>query len=491
MRALLIFVSILFGLASYSQKIDLSRDIDPEKQYSGSSYSLLIRNIENDSLILDFQGNKEMIPASLVKLVTAFYSFAKLGPEDTYKTYLIAYGKPYVPKDQWRALTIPRNELAKERLAVHGTGDPTFCSKKFGREADLDTLGNAVVKHGIKHYLKLTIVIPRWDRPPASGDWKYSDMGNYYAAGVYGINYLDNTYSMIFQQNEEVGSRVKLLRTEPEVLNFIYRNQVRTGPPGSGDQAYIHGAPYSNMVFAYGTIPPGKNEFRIKGSIPNPPDLFGVYFGGVLLSKGINANFETNFGRMVAEDGKQYPALRPPPVLDKAPPDSSGTDTLKIIESPPVKELVPVMLKKSDNLLAESLGRKLESERGFRIRELPDLQLRDYSGLSRSNQISSKKMVDLLMRSKDEEWFDLLLSSLPVGGETGTISYRFKGSSLSGKVYAKTGSMSGVRCLAGYIVNEGKPTHAFCYMINTDSNADALELQKRMDNYLVSLDLVH
>ena len=51
--------------------------------------------------------------------------------------------------------------------------------------------------------------------------------------------------------------------------------------------------------------------------------------------------------------------------------------------------------------------------------------------------------------------------------------------------------MSGVRCLAGFIVDDGKPTHVFCYMVNTESTAEAIELQKRMDNYLESLDLVH
>src|SRR5680860_1491591 len=90
------------------------------------------------------------------------------------------------------------------------------------------------------------------------GGWPWSDLGNYYGAGHWALNIHDNEYKIFFRQNQTPGNLTSILRSSPDLAPFLLTNEVRTGLPGSGDQAYIYSAPYSEGASIRGTIPPGQ-----------------------------------------------------------------------------------------------------------------------------------------------------------------------------------------------------------------------------------------
>ena len=97
-----------------------------------------------------------------------------------------------------------------------------------------------------------------------------------------------------------------------------------------------------------------------------------------------------------------------------------------------------------------------------------DVTLEDGSGLSRKNRLTAYALADLLvwMREKEPE-FGRFLNMFPRAGQTGTLRSFLKGTQLEGRLWAKTGSMSGVQSYAGYVVgDDGKPTHVVVVMVN-------------------------
>src|SRR5262249_29682455 len=105
--------------------------------------------------------------------------------------------------------------------------------------------------------------------------------------------------------------------------------------------------------------------------------------------------------------------------------------------------------------LRKFLGAKKISDEG--------LVMVDGSGLSHKNRVSARLLCRVLYSVKSEKYFSEYLESLPVAGEDGTLDDRFRAfAALKGKVFAKTGYISGVSCLSGYVV---KANRSWCFSI--------------------------
>ena len=448
-----IFISIfLISQSAFSQSV--TKSIDPKGDFDPAQYGIMVLKLRNDSLIVDHNSSKSFIPASLVKLVTATGVLRRdLNTETIIKAKTCTGNK----KHQYRI------------FQISGTGDPTFCSPRFGRKRDLARIVDSLVSWKAGQD-SIFIENEALMSSPVPGDWKYADLGNYYAAGLWTLNYQDNRFKVVFRQQSSPGMKCRIERTIPENLPFRLKNNVLAGHPGSGDNAYIFGGPYSTRLYINGTIPPGNETFTIKGAHPEPPEQIARDLRDLLKKRKLNSPVVvgTNKAKKWIWLGQETPYW---------------TRNLTL-RGPSTQKMLGLMLKKSDNLLAEYLYHKGNSKpKGEGIKVV------DGSGLSKENRLNPKWVVRLLSDLLDSEKRELC-ESLPVGGESGTLSKRFKDTKLESRVYAKTGSMSGVQCLAGYIVENEMPTYAFCYMINTEKNIDAQVLQNRMDKYLESLDLV-
>ena len=122
-----------------------------------------------------------------------------------------------------------------------------------------------------------------------------------------------------------------------------------------------------------------------------------------------------------------------------------------------------------------------------RMIDLSSVFLCDGSGLAPQNAIPADVFVDLLTyMSQVSKYKDTFISTLPVAGETGTLSGFLKDTSLHGKVQAKSGTTSRIKSYAGYMNIPGKGNFVFCVIVNNGA-AKARVVQREIEHFLVDL----
>ena len=190
----------------------------------------------------------------------------------------------------------------------------------------------------------------------------------------------------------------------------------------------------------------------------------------------------------IVVDGQPRAAHTQPyevPSLKDAPkkPDPEYSVTLATILSPALRDALPVVNKASQNLHAEILLREVgRQRRGVGSVEAGIEEMRDFlkeaglspwefflsdgSGLARKNLVSPEASVKLLRAVWASPNRDVYLDSLPVGGEDGTLDWRFSRSPAKGRIRAKTGSLSHVTALSGYATRMDGRELAFASFVN-------------------------
>lgn len=165
--------------------------------------------------------------------------------------------------------------------------------------------------------------------------------------------------------------------------------------------------------------------------------------------------------------------------VGEAPPDSR---LLYRHWSPPLSEIVWTLNKASNNLYAETLIRHLGLARGSgthaagmaamteTLTEVGwasgSFRVEDGSGLSRYNLVTPSQLARLLVAAARMPASEALMASLPVAGVDGTLASRMRGTRAEGRVLAKTGTMSGVSGLAGYVTRPGREPLVVVMLIN-------------------------
>ena len=170
-------------------------------------------------------------------------------------------------------------------------------------------------------------------------------------------------------------------------------------------------------------------------------------------------------------------------VADSMAPVPFKLDTLFVYVSPPLRSILPVLMKPSQNQVAELVFKTLGLERGglgtadsaasVVGRQLlawgvePDgFRVADGSGLSRHNLLTPSTLVKVLDVMQRDTAFAVFYNSMPVGGIDGTLKSRMKGTPAEGNVRAKTGSIAAARALSGYVTTADGERLIFSVMAN-------------------------
>jgi D-alanyl-D-alanine carboxypeptidase/D-alanyl-D-alanine-endopeptidase (penicillin-binding protein 4) len=183
-------------------------------------------------------------------------------------------------------------------------------------------------------------------------------------------------------------------------------------------------------------------------------------------------------------------------------PRASESWPLLADESPPLVELVDVALKWSRNEYAEALLVALDPEppatAGEALTVLRETlaglgvppesyTTRDGSGLSRNDYLSAEALVAALAAAWERPHLrDTLVGTLPEAGRSGSLADRLQGTPADGRVWAKTGSMSNVRSLAGYARTGAGETLAFAFLAN-GFDVRPSEIDARVDEMLLAM----
>jgi D-alanyl-D-alanine carboxypeptidase/D-alanyl-D-alanine-endopeptidase (penicillin-binding protein 4) len=183
-------------------------------------------------------------------------------------------------------------------------------------------------------------------------------------------------------------------------------------------------------------------------------------------------------------------------------PDRGAASMLFTYRSPPLAAIAQPMLKDSLNLYAEAALRLNAAPGAFPTNDaaLEGLnarlsawgvprdaqQLIDGSGLSRRNVVSPEALLTVLRRMHDPVGTSPFVTGLPVAGVDGSLANRMRGTPAEGNVRAKTGTMSNIRSLAGYVTTRDGERLAFVIMVNNFEGTGA-EANRAVDTIAVLL----
>jgi len=456
-------VLLLFPILGQAQNnSSLNKDfskwlISPELAKAAISVSVV--DLASQQVLVQTEPMISMVPASILKVATTATALEVFGPEYRFKTTLRYSG------------TI-RNDTLLGDLQIIGGGDPTLGSKYFPETRSFEEAWISALKSKrIRVITGNLIADAKIFDDVIPGSWVWEDLGNYFGAGASGLSVYDNMIEIHLKSPAIAGQPAEVIKVVPEISGLELKNEVLSSDINS-DQAYVFGNPEDSRRVIRGTIPKGQNDFVVKASMPDPATFLVNDFGQKLKSAGIE--------------------LKGKALTEKAMPESEViTETL----SPPLRDIIRLTNHESINLFAEHLLKHLSMQKSSQGNtkdgctfvidywkakgiDLGGLFMSDGSGLSRFDALTAQNMTGILtyMKNHSTNASDFI-SSLPSAGD-GTLSFfttsQFPGSCLR----AKSGSMTRVRCYAGYLETRSGKTLAFTVMLNNFQCSQSVAIRK-------------
>lgn len=439
-------VQIIFA-QEISQKLDAAtKNLMNSSAAVSSSLSFYVSD-ESGNFIYEYQGNKGLSTASTQKIFTAAAALEVLGKNYTYKTTSGYSGN------------ISGGNL-KGDLIISSTGDPTLGSWRYDTykpENFKQKLIEAIKKAGItKISGDLVIDDSYFDHQTIPGGWPWDDLGNYYGAGVWGINWRENQFDININGNEFKNFSYPL-----EGVNWL--NDVKVG--GNSDQSLIFTAPHSNVALINGTLP--SKTVTVSGATPNPPLQLGVEVKQWLQQAGIELSGRTVTNSQLEIEGKKTVSF-------------PKNNMIFTYESPTLDKIIYWFLRKSINLYGETLiktlGKEEKGNPAFKsgvafLKEFwkskginPNMiNFADGSGLSPQNYVSAKAEVQALLYAKKQPWFESYYDGFPTQ-ENG--------------IKMKSGTMRDTKSFAGFHTAKDGKKYVFSIIINNYQGSGSTELQK-------------
>jgi D-alanyl-D-alanine carboxypeptidase/D-alanyl-D-alanine-endopeptidase (penicillin-binding protein 4) len=444
-----------------------------------ANWGFVAKSLKTGQVIAQINSEKTLTTASTMKVLTSGAALGLLGEDFTFTTTLEYDGK------------ITADSTLHGNLYIRGGGDPTLGSGRINGYDDTPQLMKqwtaAVKKAGIKKidgYIVADASLFEDNIIPKG--WQWSDIGNYYGAGVSGLNINENLYIIRFKPGK-VGDPATILKTVPEIPGLEFANAVTTGKPGSGDNAYIYGTPYTYFRQVQGTVPAGVSEFEIKGSMPDAPLLCAQLLYNELVENKIDIQKNATTTNLLKRNGTS--------------PISKRTQ-FYVHQSPPLKEIVYHLNVKSLNLYAESLlkilGAKFggdgTTEAGLEVIQefwakkglntTNGFFMEDGSGLSSANSLTPQHLAEVCYIISKEDFAQAFQNSLPVAGISGTLAPLVKGTAAQGKVKAKSGTLTRVMCYTGYVTTSSGDQLCFAMMANR-YDGDYYSMRKKFERLMV------
>jgi D-alanyl-D-alanine carboxypeptidase/D-alanyl-D-alanine-endopeptidase (penicillin-binding protein 4) len=458
---LLAVCSLLFAGTLASQTLservqEAVTHFEADSQMRHAIVSLYVINAATGALV--FENNPEigLAPASCQKLFTSVAALDLLGPDYRYRTSLGYDGKL-------------EKGFLKGNLYLIGSGDPTLGSWRYDsakEESVLRRWMRAITGKGIRKFEgDIIINDSSWGTQPIPRGWVSEDIGNYYGAGAFGLNWHENQFDLRLKPGAAIGDSVTIVKP-PEELGFeAWINECKTGPAGSGDNSTIYSEPYSPIAFVRGTIPLQKKDFVIAGAIPLPPRYAGIVLGERLEKEHIAA--KAGDVHISLESVMERRVLgRPEFIIDT-------------YYSPRLDSINFWFLRKSINLYGEALIKTLalektgtgSTEKGVElIRDFWSQQgidpaaihMMDGSGLSPQNRVTTKALVQVLQYARSRSWSNGFYQALP---------------EING-MRMKSGAIGGARSYAGYQVSADGNQYVFAMIVNNYDGSSALVVKK-------------
>ncbi len=428
--------------------------------------SVWVQPVDGSAPTLAINAERPMNPASVMKMVTAFAALERLGPAHTWHTRVAARGPV-------------RDGVLEGDLFLIGGGDPVLGYDRLWK------LLRRLRALGIERVAGDIVLDASALTLPAHDPGAFDGRGlRPYNSGPHGLLLNYNTMLLGLYPGVVANAPVTLA-AEPALAGVAIDNRILTSDAPCGSwyadlQASIEGG---RRLVLSGSLPAACGP-RTWSAAPLPPAEFSAALVGTLWSE---------------VGGRLGGSVR----AGRAPDDATE---LLAEDSPALAEIVRDMNKWSSNVIARqllaNLGAALPSSQapapdmvasGARVAidvlqgagiDTGGLVIENGSGLSRIERIRADSLGRLLLAAWQRPWMPEYIAALPVAGLDGTARGRLRDSPASGYAHIKTGTLNGVRAMAGYLLDRHGRRHAVVMMVNHPEAANSGAAQDALMEWL-------
>lgn len=420
---------------------ELRRDLDAlleDPALEGAVSGVVVRSADTGEELYGRDPDTALLPASNMKLLTSAAALEVFGPEHRFTTGV-------------RADTAPnRGGVVRGDLYLVGGADPTLTADAY------DDLAEEVADAGVRRVTgDLVADDTLFDDERLHPDWEAGDEPYYYAAQISALtvaaneDYDTGVVTASAEPGAAAGDPVEV-GLEPMADNLEVRNEAATGAPDSAPSLRVTREPGTNTFTFSGSLPAGGDGYEALRTVDDPTAHAAHLFADALEDNGVKVTGGVGRGAAPAYTAE---------VADRASDELGGL-------------LVPFM-KLSNNGHAEMLVKAMGAERagsgswkagtavveeaaeGLGLDTGPYDQA-DGSGLARTNTMTAHGVADLLDTARGEPWWPVYENALPLAGAEdrmvgGTLRNRMRDTAAEENVRAKTGTLTGVSALSGYV----------------------------------------
>ncbi|MEG4352106.1 D-alanyl-D-alanine carboxypeptidase/D-alanyl-D-alanine-endopeptidase [Microcoleus sp. LAD1_D3] len=428
-------------------------------EFSRSRWGILIQPLSSTTTLYSRDSQKYFIPASNAKLLTTAAALQKLGADFRIKT------------------SVYSGENGS--LYVAGRGDPSIA------EAQLKSLAQQLKQRGISQVNQLIGDDSYFQGSAVNPNWEWEDAQAGYGAPINSLIFNQNAIDLLLSP-QALGQPLKVTFAEAKLANQ-WQLQNNTVTVAQNESEFIEvGREFDRPIIRVGgQLKVGGEPESAYVAVVNPANNFLQYFQQALAAEGIPVK-----QALVASASRNL------------------NQELATVESPPMAELVRETNRESNNLYAEVLLRLLgkvtdkmpvpqedTGESGLKELETVLTQLgvnpnsyilADGSGLSRHNLITPEALVETLRLMANSPAASIYRQSLSIAGESGTLKNRFNITPNRVILQAKTGTMSGVSALSGYIEVPNYEPLVFSIIVN-QSDLSTAKMRSATDEIVLLL----
>jgi serine-type D-Ala-D-Ala carboxypeptidase/endopeptidase (penicillin-binding protein 4) len=434
-------------------------------------WGIVVRDLNGTTQLYNRDGDRLFIPASNVKLITTAVALRQLGATRRLRTSVYQ-----LPSTGSRA-----------NLVVVGRGDPSLTVAK------LPLLVGQLKQRGITQIDRISFDDGYFRGEQLNSGWEWGDLSTDYAPAINGLMLNQNSNPLVVSP-QQIGLPLKYTWQDPSLNNWQVDNQSLTtvASQDSRVDAFSSAVPKAIAMFGKSTIrltgklAPTAAATQIDLPLVDPARSFMNAFNQSLNRAGISIG---NTRLVVAQNIFNLPEIA-------------------AIDSPTIAELINETNQKSNNIYAEVLLKSIghthpthftsnedTSTLGITLakQQLTEMgvdpqayRLYDGSGLSRHNLVAPATFTRVLSAMAPTPIGQIYRDSLPLSGISGSLKNRMKGTLAQGIVRAKTGSLSGVASLSGYINPPQYSPLVFSIILNQHDRPTS-QMVKIIDEIVIAL----